>query len=115
MPARNIESAVREFSPEPVLCWCNGQSLESRYSSPAVGGGAAGEVGAGIGRAILRRRLDKARPASAEPMPRFPVVAVSASQIFLFDGPVAKRARSRRSSGTRCGSFTAAARGTGSI
>jgi hypothetical protein len=91
MSVAKIESAVREFSPEPVVCWCNGQSLESRYSSSAAGGGAAGAAGAGIGRAILRRRLEKARPANAEPMPRFPVVAVSAGQIFLFDGPVAKK------------------------
>jgi hypothetical protein len=30
MPARNIEAAVRKFAPDPVLCWCNRQSLESR-------------------------------------------------------------------------------------
>jgi hypothetical protein len=89
MPASKIESALTEFSPEPVLCWCNGQSLESRYSSSAGpgGGAAAGKL---IGRGILRHQLAKAKPAPAEPMPRFPLIAVSASRIFLFDGPIAK-------------------------
>jgi hypothetical protein len=90
MPARNIDAAVRHFAPEHVLCWCNGQSLESRYSSSAGGGGAAA-AGKAVGTAVLGQRLARARAARAVRMPRFPVVAVGASQIFVFDGPVATR------------------------
>jgi hypothetical protein len=90
MSAQKIEAAVRQFSPEPVQFWCKGQSLESRYSARASGGGLAGAAGAGIGQAIMRRRMAKVRAANAELMPRSPVVALSASRIFLFAGQVPK-------------------------
>lgn len=88
MPATRIEAALKEFAPEPVICWCNGQSMESRYSSSAGLGGAeaAGKL---IGAGVLRHQLGKARLPGAVRMPRFPVVAVGASRIFLFDGPIA--------------------------
>lgn len=89
MPADRIDEAVRRLSPEHVLCWCNGQSLESRYLSSTTFGGAPG--GRVAGAAVLRHQLGKARLDSAVPMPRFPVVAVSASQIYLFGGPVPDR------------------------
>ncbi len=88
MPASRIVAALREFAPEPVLCWCNGQSLESRYSASTGPGGAeaAGKLG---GAGVLRYQLGKARLPGAVPMPRFPLVAVTGHQVFLFDGPVA--------------------------
>ena len=86
MPADRIDEAVRRFSPEPLLCWCNGQSLESRYSSSVTSAGSFG--GRTAGAAVLHRQLGKARLEGAVPMPRFPVVAVSASRIYLFGGPV---------------------------
>lgn len=92
MPSSRIDASVREFSPEPILCWCNGQSLESRYSS-SVGGGGGAAVAAGklIGNAALRRKLGKARLVEAVRMPRFPVIAAGATQIFIFEGPIVKR------------------------
>lgn len=90
MPASRIDSSVRAFAPEPVLCWCNGQSLESRYSSSVAGGGAAA-TGRAIGNAMLRRKAGRARLINAVRMPRFPVVAAGASQILIFDGPIAKQ------------------------
>jgi len=86
MPASRIDEAVRRFSPEPVLCWCNGQSLESRYSSSVTSAGASGGRAAGAG--VLRYQLGRARLEDAAPMPRFPVIAVSATRIYLFSGPV---------------------------
>jgi hypothetical protein len=86
MPADRIDQAVRRLSPEPVVCWCNGQSLESRYSSSTTSAGAFG--GRAAGAAVLHHQLGKARLDNAVPMPRFPVVAVSASRIYLFSGPV---------------------------
>jgi hypothetical protein len=86
MPADRIEEAVRRFSPEPLLCWCNGQSLESRYSASTTSAGAFG--GRAAGAAVLRHQLGKARLDDAVPMPRFPVVAASTSRIYLFGGPV---------------------------
>ena len=86
MPASRIDEAVRRFSPEPLLCWCNGQSLESRYSSSTTSAGASG--GRAVGAAVLRRQLGKTRLEDAVPMPRFPVVAVSVGRIYLFGGPV---------------------------
>src|SRR5712692_11578553 len=86
MPASRIADAVQRFSPEPVLCWCNGQSLESRYSSSTTGAG--GLAGRAVGGAVLRHQLGKARLEGAVQMPRFPVVAVTASRIYLFGGPV---------------------------
>jgi hypothetical protein len=86
MPADRIDEAVRRFSPEPLLSWCNGQSLESRYSSSITSAGAFG--GKAAGTAVLRHQLGKARLEGAVPMPRFPVIAVSASRIYLFSGPV---------------------------
>ncbi len=71
-----------------MLCWCNGQSLESRYSSSAGFGGAE-VVGKLAGAGILRFQLGKARLPGAVRMPRFPLVAVGTSRIFLFDGPMA--------------------------
>jgi hypothetical protein len=88
MPASRIDAALTEFAPEPVLCWCNGQSLESRYSSSAGFGGAEAVAKlAGVG--VLRHQLGKARLPGAVRMPRFPLVAVGASHIFLFEGPIA--------------------------
>lgn len=86
MPASRIDEAVRQLSPEPVVCWCNGQSLESRYSSSTASAGAS--AGRAAGAAVLRHQLGRARLGNAVPMPRFPVVAVSASRIYLFSGPV---------------------------
>jgi hypothetical protein len=86
MPASRIDQAVRRLSPEPLLCWCNGQSLESRYSSSVTPAGAAG--GRAAGAAVLRYQLGRARLKDAAPMPRFPVIAVSATRIYLFSGPV---------------------------
>ena len=85
MPADRIDEAVQRFSPDPVLCWCSGQSLESRYSSSTTSAGALG--GRAVGAAVLRHQLGRARLEDAVPTPRFPVVAVSASQIYLFSGP----------------------------
>jgi hypothetical protein len=87
MPVSRIEAALKEFAPEPVLCWCNGQSLESRYSSSVGGGADVIAKLAGVG--ILRFELGKARLPGAVRMPRFPLVAVGASHIFLFAGPLA--------------------------
>ncbi len=90
MPADRIDEAVRRFSPEPVLCWCDGQSLESRYSSSATSARSPG--GRTAGAAVLSHQLGKARLEGAVPMPRFPVAAVTASRICLFGGPVPGRA-----------------------
>jgi hypothetical protein len=95
--ATKTEAALKLVSPEPILYWCYGQSLESRYSrsSAVSGGGAAGMVGASIGQAIMNRRLAKVRPANAVLLPRIMTVALSAGQVFIFagrapaDGPVA--------------------------
>jgi hypothetical protein len=89
MPAANIERSLAERVPGPVLAWCNGQSLESRYSTsvPAPVAGAAGRVG---GAAVLRHQLTKAQRDDAVSMPRFPVIAVTEEQIYVFDGPVAR-------------------------
>jgi hypothetical protein len=89
MPASRIEEAVRRLSPEPLLCWCNGQSLESRYSSSVTSAGSLG--GGAAGAAVLRHQLGNARLEGAVPMPRFPVAALSASRIYLFDGPVPEK------------------------
>ena len=86
MPASRIDEAVRRLSPEPLLCWCNGQSLESRYSSSVSPAGSAG--GQAAGAAVLRYQLRRARREDAAPMPRFPVIAVSATRIYLFSGPL---------------------------
>jgi hypothetical protein len=92
MPSSRIDASVREFSPESILCWCNGQSLESRYSSSVGGGGVpAVAIGKLIGNLILRKKLDKARLVEAVRMPRFPVIAAGATQIFIFSGPIVKR------------------------
>ena len=85
MPADRIDAAVRRLSPEPLVCWCNGQSLESRYSQSAT---SAGAPGGAVGAGVLRHQLGRARRVDAVPMPRFPVVAVSARRIYLFSGPV---------------------------
>ncbi len=89
MPAANIERSLSEWAPEPIVAWCNGQSLESRYFSsvPAPVGGAAGGIGAG---AVLRHQFTKARRDDAVSMPRFPVIAAAAERIYVFDGPVAR-------------------------
>jgi hypothetical protein len=89
MPAKHIEASVAAFSPEPVLCWCNGLSQEARYSS-STGAGGGEAIGKAIGGAVLRGKLKSARPDAAVPMPRYPVIAVSAKRIYLFDGPVAR-------------------------
>ncbi len=89
MPAKHIAASIAEFAPEPVLCWCNGLSQEARYTS-SVGGGGGAAAGKAIGNAILRRQLTSARLVTAVGMPRYPVVAVGASQIYIFDGPIAK-------------------------
>ena len=81
MPASRIDETLRSLIPEPVICWSNGQSLESRYSSS----GGAGGIGGMIGKAILRRQLGKARLPGAVRMPRTSLVAVGAEQIYLFD------------------------------
>jgi hypothetical protein len=89
---KSLESTIYQFSPEPVLCWCNGQSLESRYSQvrgAGAGAGAAGAIGAGIARTISQRQLGKARLPDAELLPAHPVVAVSASHVMLFDARAA--------------------------
>ena len=86
MPADRIDQALRRLSPEPLVCWCNGQSLESRYSPSTAPAGEPG--GQAAGAAVLRHQLGKARREDAVPMPRFPVVAASASRIYLFSGPV---------------------------
>ena len=85
MPAGRIDQAVRRLSPDSVVCWCNGQRLESRYSASTAYAGAAG--GRRPGRPVLRHQRGKARPGNAVPMPRFPVAAVSARRIYLFRGP----------------------------
>jgi hypothetical protein len=87
MPAARIEAALRERVSEPLICWCNGQSLESRYSTsaPPRAGGAVPNAGAGV---ILRHQLGKATRPDAVPMPRFPVIALTADVIYVFDGPV---------------------------
>jgi hypothetical protein len=87
MPVKNIEASLNAFSPELVLCWCNGLSQEARYSS-STGAGGGEAIGKSIGDAVLRRKLKNARPRTAVRMPRYPVVAVSAERIFLFEGPV---------------------------
>ena len=86
MPARKIALSLAEFAPEPILGWCSGLSQEARYTSSAAGGGAAGKA---VGRAILRRQLASARLGTAVRMPRYPVVAVGATRIYIFDGPIA--------------------------
>jgi hypothetical protein len=93
MSVRKTEAALKSVSPEPILCWCYGQSLEARYSARSAGG-AAGAAGAAIGQAVLNRRLAKVRSADAVPLPPAMVVAVSASRVLIFhrrsvqDGPV---------------------------
>jgi hypothetical protein len=91
MPARNIEESVVRFAPEPVLNWCSGLSQEARYSS-SVGGGGGAAVGKAIGNAVLRRNLKRARLGTAVRMPRYPLLAASASKLFLFAGPIVKAA-----------------------
>ena len=86
MPARKIAVAIAEYAPEPILRWCNGLSLEARYTSSAGGGAAAGKA---IGNALLRRQLTRARLGTAVRMPRYPLVAVGATRIYIFDGPIA--------------------------
>ena len=81
MPASQIDEALRRLSPEPLVCWCNGQSLEARYSSSVAPAGASG--GQTAGAAVLRHQLGRARLEDGVPMPRFPVVAVSTSRIYL--------------------------------
>jgi hypothetical protein len=88
MSAKYIAAAIAEFAPEPILRWGNGLSQEARYTSSVGGGGAA--AGKAIGNAILRRKLTNARLATAVRMPRYPVVAVGATSIYIFDGPIAK-------------------------
>jgi hypothetical protein len=87
VPAARVNEAVQACVPEPVLCWCLGQSLESRYSSSTgtVGGAAAGKL---IGGGVLHHNLGKERLGDAFRMPRFPVVAVSAERIYLFEWPI---------------------------
>jgi hypothetical protein len=89
MPAINIERSLTERVAEPILAWCNGQSLESRYSSsvPSVVGGAPARI-AGAG--VLRHQFNKEQRDDAVSMPRFPVIAVTADRIYVFDGPVAR-------------------------
>jgi hypothetical protein len=89
MPAKYIAVAVAEFAPEPILRWCNGLSQEARYTS-SVGGGGSAAAGKAIGNAILRRQLTSARLGTAVRMPRYPVIAVGATRIYIFDGPIAK-------------------------
>lgn len=89
MAAKYVAASIAEFAPEPVVRWCNGLSQEARYTSSAGGGGGAA-AGKAIGGAILRRQLTSARLVTAVRMPRYPVVAVGASKIYVFDGPVAK-------------------------
>jgi hypothetical protein len=89
MPARNIEESVVKFAPEPVLSWCSGLSQEARYSS-SVGGGGSAPAGKAIGKAVLRRNLNRARLGTAVRMPRYPLLAASASKLFLFEGPIVK-------------------------
>jgi hypothetical protein len=88
MPADNIERSLVERIPEPVLAWCNGQSMESRYSPSVRGpvGVPAAQVGA---TGVLRHQFSKARREDAVPMPRFPVIAATAERIYVFDGPLA--------------------------
>jgi hypothetical protein len=101
MSVAKTEAALQSASPEPILCWCYGQSLESRYSNrggaagAAAGGGVAGLVGASIARSIMNRRLARVRADNAVLLPPTMVVALSASGVFLLsrraldDGPVA--------------------------
>jgi hypothetical protein len=89
MPARNIEESVVKFAPEPVLSWCSGLSQEARYSS-SVGSGSSAAAGKAIGNAMLRRNLNRARLGTAVRMPRYPLLAASASKLFLFEGPIVK-------------------------
>jgi hypothetical protein len=91
MPGRNIEETVVRFAPEPVLSWCCGLSQEARYSS-SVGGGGGAALGKAIGNAVLRRNLKRARLGTAVRMPRYPLLAASATQLFLFAGPIVKAA-----------------------
>ena len=89
MPARSIGESVVRFAPEAVLTWCSGLSQEARYSS-SVGGGGSAAAGKAIGNAVLRRNLKRARLAAAVRMPRYPLLAASASKLFLFEGPIVK-------------------------
>ena len=41
---------------------------------------------------MLRRNLKRARLATAVRMPRYPLLAASASKLFLFEGPIVKAA-----------------------
>jgi hypothetical protein len=94
MSAGKTQAALQSVSPEPILCWCYGQSLEARYSARGAGG-AAGAAGAAIGQAVLNRRLAKVRSTNAVALPPSMVVAVTASRILIFprravrEGPVA--------------------------
>jgi len=90
MSARHVDEAVRRFSPEPVICWCNGISEEARHSSSVGGGGGGEAIGKAVGNAVLGAKLRRGRLSGAVPMPRYPVVAVSADHVFIFDGPLAK-------------------------
>ena len=84
MPVGVMERALAERVPEPIVAWWHGQSLESRYSVTAHGGG-AGQAG---GAAILRRQYKKARRDDAVSMPRWTVVAVTAERIYFFSQPI---------------------------
>ena len=89
MSASKTEAALKSAAPEPILCWSYGKSLEARYSARAApAGGVAGAVGSSMGSAILQRQLAKVRSAHAVPLPLNMVVAVSASRVFVFPGPV---------------------------
>jgi len=67
MPADRIDQAVRRLSPEPVVCWCNGQSLESRYSSSTTSAGAFGGRAAGV--AVLHHQGSCTKQATSHRRP----------------------------------------------
>jgi hypothetical protein len=93
MVARQIAESVVRFAPEPVVSWCHGLNQEARYSSSVGGGGtAAVGVGKAIGNVVLRRKLKRARLGTAVRMPHYPVLAASATKLFLFAGPIVKAA-----------------------
>ena len=72
--------------PEPVVCWCLGQSLESRYSSSTTGAGGAA-AGKLIGAGVLHHKMGKQRLTGGVRMPRFPLIAVTAHSVYLFEYP----------------------------
>jgi hypothetical protein len=84
MPIAVMDRALAERVTEPILAWWHGQSLESRYSVTAHGGGAAQAGGA----AILQRQYTKARRDDAVSMPRWSVIAVTAERIYIFSQPI---------------------------